>query len=42
MIIPFRGDYFTLPPDRRHLVQTNIYPVPDPQFPFLGVHLTRA
>ncbi|MEZ4520226.1 MAG: L-2-hydroxyglutarate oxidase [Thermomicrobiales bacterium] len=40
VIIPFRGDYFTLPPDRRHLVQTNIYPVPDPQFPFLGVHLT--
>ncbi len=39
-IIPFRGDYFTLPPDRRHLVQTNIYPVPDPRFPFLGVHLT--
>lgn len=40
VIIPFRGDYFTLPPDRRHLVQTNIYPVPDPRFPFLGVHLT--
>jgi (S)-2-hydroxyglutarate dehydrogenase len=39
-IIPFRGDYFTLPPERRHLVQTNIYPVPDPRFPFLGVHLT--
>ena len=39
-IIPFRGDYFTLPSTRRHLVQTNIYPVPDPQFPFLGVHLT--
>ena len=39
-IIPFRGDYFTLPPDRRHLVRTNIYPVPDPRFPFLGVHLT--
>ncbi|MFW6074205.1 MAG: L-2-hydroxyglutarate oxidase [Chloroflexota bacterium] len=40
VIVPFRGDYFTLPPDRRHLVQTNIYPVPDPRYPFLGVHLT--
>lgn len=40
VIVPFRGDYFSLPPDRRHLVQTNIYPVPDPRFPFLGVHLT--
>lgn len=40
VIVPFRGDYFTLPPDRRYLVQTNIYPVPDPRFPFLGVHLT--
>ncbi len=39
-IVPFRGDYFTLPENRRHLVQTNIYPVPDPAFPFLGVHLT--
>lgn len=39
-IVPFRGDYFTLPPERRHLVRTNIYPVPDPRFPFLGVHLT--
>ena len=39
-IVPFRGDYFSLPEDRRHLVRTNIYPVPDPQFPFLGVHLT--
>ncbi len=40
VIVPFRGDYFTLPEHRRHLVQTNIYPVPDPRFPFLGVHLT--
>ena len=39
-IVPFRGDYFTLPPERRHLVRTNIYPVPDPRFPFLGVHIT--
>jgi L-2-hydroxyglutarate oxidase LhgO len=39
-MVPFRGDYFTLPKERRHLIRTNIYPVPDPQFPFLGVHLT--
>ncbi|GAA2604169.1 L-2-hydroxyglutarate oxidase [Dactylosporangium fulvum] len=40
-IIPFRGEYFELREDRRHLVNGLIYPVPDPQFPFLGVHLTR-
>ncbi|GAA3299505.1 L-2-hydroxyglutarate oxidase [Dactylosporangium vinaceum] len=40
-IIPFRGEYFELRPDRRHLVNGLIYPVPDPQFPFLGVHLTK-
>jgi L-2-hydroxyglutarate oxidase len=40
-IIPFRGEYFELRPDRRDLVRGLIYPVPDPQFPFLGVHLTR-
>ncbi|MFI5907375.1 L-2-hydroxyglutarate oxidase [Dactylosporangium sp. NPDC051541] len=40
-IIPFRGEYFELRPDRRHLVHGLIYPVPDPQFPFLGVHLTK-
>jgi (S)-2-hydroxyglutarate dehydrogenase len=40
-IIPFRGEYYELRPERRHLVRGLIYPVPDPQFPFLGVHLTR-
>jgi len=41
-IIPFRGEYYSLRPDRRHLVRALIYPVPDPDFPFLGVHLTRT
>ncbi|MEU7874191.1 L-2-hydroxyglutarate oxidase [Dactylosporangium sp. NPDC049140] len=40
-IIPFRGEYYELRPERRHLVNGLIYPVPDPQFPFLGVHLTK-
>ncbi|WP_213450943.1 L-2-hydroxyglutarate oxidase [Rhizomonospora bruguierae] len=40
-IIPFRGEYYELRPERRDLVAGLIYPVPDPQFPFLGVHLTR-
>jgi L-2-hydroxyglutarate oxidase len=40
-IIPFRGEYYELRPERRDLVRGLIYPVPDPQFPFLGVHLTR-
>ncbi len=40
-IIPFRGEYFELLPTRRHLVKGLIYPVPDPAFPFLGVHFTR-
>lgn len=40
-IIPFRGEYFTLRKDRQHLVKNLIYPVPDPKFPFLGVHFTR-
>jgi (S)-2-hydroxyglutarate dehydrogenase len=40
-IIPFRGEYFELHEDCRHLVKNLIYPVPDPAFPFLGVHLTR-
>jgi L-2-hydroxyglutarate oxidase len=40
-IVPFRGEYFELAADRRGLVRGLIYPVPDPRFPFLGVHLTR-
>jgi len=40
-IIPFRGEYYELAPQRQHLVKNLIYPVPDPRFPFLGVHFTR-
>lgn len=40
-IVPFRGQYLELLPERRHLVQGLVYPVPDPRAPFLGVHLTR-
>ena len=40
-IVPFRGEYYELVPERSHLVKGLIYPVPDPSFPFLGVHLTR-
>lgn len=40
-IIPFRGEYYVLRPERRHLVRGLIYPVPDPRYPFLGVHLTK-
>lgn len=40
-IVPFRGEYYELVPGRRHLVRNLIYPVPDPEFPFLGVHFTR-
>ena len=40
-IVPFRGEYYKLKPERQHLVRHLIYPVPDPQFPFLGVHFTR-
>jgi L-2-hydroxyglutarate oxidase LhgO len=41
MIVPFRGEYYDLVPQRQNLVRALIYPVPDPQFPFLGVHFTR-
>jgi L-2-hydroxyglutarate oxidase LhgO len=41
-IIPFRGEYYMIRPERHHLVRGLIYPVPDPQFPFLGVHFTRT
>jgi L-2-hydroxyglutarate oxidase len=41
-IVPFRGEYYELRPDRRSLVRNLIYPVPDPNFPFLGVHFTRV
>ena len=40
-IVPFRGAYLRLRPERRELVRGNIYPVPDPELPFLGMHLTR-
>jgi L-2-hydroxyglutarate oxidase len=40
-IVPFRGEYYELRPERRDLVRNLIYPVPDPNFPFLGVHFTR-
>jgi L-2-hydroxyglutarate oxidase len=41
-IVPFRGEYFELAPEARALVRNLIYPVPDPRFPFLGVHFTRT
>jgi L-2-hydroxyglutarate oxidase LhgO len=41
MIVPFRGEYYDLAPERASLVRALIYPVPDPRFPFLGVHFTR-
>jgi L-2-hydroxyglutarate oxidase LhgO len=41
MIVPFRGEYYDLIAERSSLVRSLIYPVPDPQFPFLGVHFTR-
>ncbi|PYM15201.1 MAG: L-2-hydroxyglutarate oxidase [Verrucomicrobia bacterium] len=40
-IVPFRGEYYSILPERQFLVRNLIYPVPDPQFPFLGVHFTR-
>ncbi len=41
-IVPFRGEYYELRPEKRYLVKSLIYPVPNPDFPFLGVHFTRA
>lgn len=41
-IIPFRGEYYELVPNKRDLIKGLIYPVPDPKFPFLGVHLSRT
>jgi (S)-2-hydroxyglutarate dehydrogenase len=41
-VLPFRGEYWELAPERRDLVRGLIYPVPDPRFPFLGIHLTRG
>lgn len=40
-IVPFRGEYYALKPESQHLCRNLIYPVPDPRFPFLGVHFTR-
>jgi len=40
-VIPFRGEYYKIRPERQHLVRNLIYPTPDPAFPFLGVHFTR-
>jgi L-2-hydroxyglutarate oxidase len=40
-IVPFRGEYYELKPEKRYLVKGLIYPVPNPEFPFLGVHFTR-
>jgi len=40
-IVPFRGEYYELVPEKRYLVQSLVYPVPTPDFPFLGVHFTR-
>jgi L-2-hydroxyglutarate oxidase LhgO len=40
-IVPFRGEYFRLRDDRTHLVRSLLYPVPDPRYPFLGVHFTK-
>ncbi len=40
-IVPFRGEYYEIVPERQYLIRNLVYPVPDPQFPFLGVHFTR-
>ena len=41
-IIPFRGEYFELPKNKSYMVNSMIYPVPDPKLPFLGIHLTKT
>jgi L-2-hydroxyglutarate oxidase len=41
-IVPFRGEYFRLPESRNHIISALIYPIPDPDLPFLGIHLTRT
>ncbi|HEU5265229.1 MAG TPA: FAD-dependent oxidoreductase, partial [Jatrophihabitans sp.] len=41
-IVPFRGEYFRLPKSRNHIISALIYPIPDPDLPFLGIHLTRT
>src|SRR5262245_12059998 len=41
-IVPFRGEYYMIRPEKRHTVKSLIYPVPDPEFPFLGVHFTNT
>ncbi len=41
-IVPFRGSYYRLRPSARHLVRGLVYPVPDPRYPFLGIHLTKT
>jgi len=41
IVVPFRGEYYDLAPARHSLVRNLIYPVPDPRYPFLGVHFTR-
>lgn len=41
-IVPFRGEYYRIVPNKQYLVKNLIYPVPDPKFPFLGVHFTRT
>lgn len=40
-VVPFRGEYYRLPPEKNNIVRHLIYPIPDPALPFLGVHLTR-
>lgn len=40
-VVPFRGEYYEIVPEKRHLCETMIYPTPDPELPFLGVHYTR-